>query len=217
MLDNQGEARPNAAGPAVRPRSAVIACVDASNYLPSVCQHAAWAAERLGAELRLLHAGGASDAAEDLLGRAADILVDEGVERPAAVALAGGFLDAAAGAAGPHDLLVLGRRGRATDESEVPLGANVIPVVRRAVSRVLVAPRLFLAIRRVALCFGGDDAADRRVRAFAAAALQDLEVTDSSERVARDDADMICCPREVMHDPAKADALFAVRRPVLVI
>jgi len=34
----------------------LLACVDGSTFTPSVCQHAAWAARRLGAEVEVLHA-----------------------------------------------------------------------------------------------------------------------------------------------------------------
>jgi hypothetical protein len=193
----------------------VFACIDASDYMPSVCHHAAWLAERLGADLRLLHASTSRNPRGAVLVRAAERLADEGVPPPGQELARGAFLDIAAGAASPGDVLVLGRRGRATRHRPEGVGANVVPLIRRSVASVLVAPRLFIPVSRVLVRRIGEAAADSRVDAFVARALANLEIVTSRP----EEVDMICCPRELVCNPGPAGVgpLFALRRPVLVV
>jgi hypothetical protein len=201
-----------------RPSSAaqaIFACIDASDYMPSVCHHAAWLAERLGADLRLLHASTSRNPRGAVLVRAAERLADEGVPPPGQQLARGAFLEIAAGAAGPGDVLVMGRRGRATRHRPEGVGANVVPLIRRSVASVLVAPRLFIPISRVLVRRTGEAAADTRVDGFVARALAGLEIVTSRP----EEVDMICCPRELVCNPGPEGVgpLFALRRPVMVV
>jgi hypothetical protein len=134
----------------------VVACVEASRYLATVCEHAAWAAARLGVGIELLHveetgrarrlrcAQGSSlvEPPEVLLDAAAR-LADQGCE-PMALCDAQGTLPAVVervSACG--SLVVVGRRG---GESLGACAGPVAALVRRSRSPVLVAARLFLPV-----------------------------------------------------------------------
>lgn len=191
----------------------VFACVDASDYMPSVCHHAAWIAERLHASLRLLHASASPDPQMELLTRAAERLQDEGFEPPQQELARGAFLEVAAGAGGPGDVLVLGRRGRASQRQASGIGVNIVPLIRRSVAIVLVAPRLFMPVSRALVRRSGAADADRRLDSFLARTLGGVELVTAKLT----EVDMICCPRELLAEPAAVDELFAARRPVLVV
>jgi hypothetical protein len=155
----------------------VIACVDSSEYLESVCDHAAWFAGKVSGGLELLHvqerpaartdwgiralvgARGASESAR-LLARAEGRLTEQGVEATAVSGARGDFPEVAARRCGAADLVVLGRHGCAGAAAH-ELGPNVRRIIGRVAGPVCVAPKLFLPISR-ALVVSPPPGRDRR-------------------------------------------------------
>jgi hypothetical protein len=145
LSDPPAVAAPSAARP-------VVACVDNSQYLGSVCDHAAWLAARLGAGLELLHAeephGGRRGDAK-VLEAAVGRLADEGVTDVRVVNAAQSFVAAATAASVQGACLVVGRRGRGHARlNPREVGASLAPLIEAAGCPVLVVGRLFLSLSR---------------------------------------------------------------------
>jgi nucleotide-binding universal stress UspA family protein len=148
----------------------VVACVDGSAYVESVCDHAAWFAGRIHGLIELLHveepaAAVAEPQARDkgLLERAAERLAHEGAGPFQLADRPGRFVDVACQAAGAAGVLVIGRRGSQSAGGPRRIGGNVEAIVRAAPGPVCVVPKLFLPISRVSIV---EDPASRD-RAFA--------------------------------------------------
>ena len=155
----------------------IIALIDGSTYTASVVDNAALAAEKLGAEVNLVHVIGRRDfdsAPADLsgnldLGEREELLKElaELDERKAKLARKRGrhVLDDAAArlkSAGGDitvrdeaDLVVIGKRGEAADFAQLHLGSNLERVLRRTKRPVLVAARSFRPIRRFLIAYDG--------------------------------------------------------------
>jgi nucleotide-binding universal stress UspA family protein len=128
----------------------VLACVDGSDYLSSVCDHAAWVAARCSGKLNLLtvreRALGASAPREGpLLLEAAARVHETGAEVSLALLEAGEFVRAVKRYSRPDDIIVVGRRGLSTPEG---VGASVRTLIRNTDLRLLVCGRFFLPISR---------------------------------------------------------------------
>lgn len=147
--------------------SALVACTDGSAYAPSVYDHSAWAAKRLGVPVRVLHASpspGRSAAA--LLASARHHLVSAGIERVTTESSAG-TIDTAIAPAAEGEIVVIGKRGEDADLVRTSLGRNVERLVRRRSGVFLVAARKFRPITSALLAFDGSASAQHAV-SFAA-------------------------------------------------
>lgn len=133
----------------------VVACIDNSQYLGSVCLHAAWLAARLGVGIELLHAHdprAAASGEENLLETAAARLSDEGVPDVKIIDAPGPFLAAATEVSARASCLVLGRRGRGHAHRERrDVGGSIAALIESATCPVLVVGRLFLSLRRAVI------------------------------------------------------------------
>ncbi|WP_374471651.1 universal stress protein [Phenylobacterium sp.] len=149
------------------PRGPVIACVDGSSYLASVCDHAATIAARLGVGIELLHVAepaGAADPAVRLHGQgrsgrdpvvqdAVARLTDNGAELDELFCADGGFVPVAARLARRASCLVLGRRGLASERRRSGLGGNIEQILRTVDTAVCLAPKLHLPGRRALILY----------------------------------------------------------------
>lgn len=150
-------ARDAAASPtpvAARP-SVVTACIEASPYLESVCDHAVWFASRGDLRLQLLQVSdpppqappATADEDQDPLERARERLASDGVEPAAVHASSASLSDFAAGS--QDELLVLGRRRQPRTSATQRIGVNVARMIRLSSAPLCLAPRVFLPISYV--------------------------------------------------------------------
>jgi nucleotide-binding universal stress UspA family protein len=156
----------------------VVGCIDGSVYSPSVADHAAWAAGRMGACVSLLHVVNGDGAGEDDEARrwvdveAASARVEAMGVRDAAPALReGDLVEALIEEHAAADLIVIGKRGEAADFETLRLGSNLERILRAARKPVLVASRAFRPIRRYLLAFDGGASAQKAVEDVAGSAL----------------------------------------------
>jgi hypothetical protein len=133
----------------------VLACVDGSDYLTSVCEHAAWVCSRCDGKLNLLTvqepgsqrtAMGAGQL--PLLLEAANQVEASGGEVSTSLVHVGAFAAAAAELARPDDMLVVGRRGLSSDGRCEDVGRNIRPLIEQAKARLLICGRVFFPIVR---------------------------------------------------------------------
>jgi hypothetical protein len=143
-------------GPSLGVRCAdVLACIDGSDYLPSVCDHAAWLAGRCGGRIKVLSVE-EPDAEPDLQGAGQSALLAEaaarieesGAEVSASLIDRGLFAQEATRFSRPDDILVVGRRGLASDSQVGAVGASVTSLLEATDARLLICGRVFLAISR---------------------------------------------------------------------
>jgi nucleotide-binding universal stress UspA family protein len=156
----------------------VVGCIDGSVYSPSVADHAAWAAGRMGACVSLLHVVNGESVGEDEEARrwvdveAASARVEAMGVRDAAPALReGDLVEALIEEHAAADLIVIGKRGEAADFETLRLGSNLERILRAARKPVLVASRAFRPIRRYLLAFDGGASAQKAVEDVAGSAL----------------------------------------------
>jgi nucleotide-binding universal stress UspA family protein len=180
----------------------IVAFVDGSIYAKSVCDHAAWAADRAGLPIELLHVLGrrevsnvpadlsgslAADARATLLGELAErgrLVLDEalsivrkaGISGVEAHLRIGDLVETVGEFEAEAEFIVVGKRGEAADFAKGHLGSNLERVVRSANRPVLVASRAFRPIKRFLLAFDNGPSA-RRAMAYIAASplLQELD------------------------------------------
>jgi nucleotide-binding universal stress UspA family protein len=134
----------------------ILACVDASAYLAGVCDYAAWMAGQMDASVEVLHVREARMAApsaeaegyDDRLveGEAGDRLAQQGLS--AKLHRAGEPL-AAAAARLPADVVVMGKRGTASERERRLLGSNVEAMIRATVRPICLTSKVFLPVGHV--------------------------------------------------------------------
>ncbi|MBS0411095.1 MAG: universal stress protein [Proteobacteria bacterium] len=136
----------------------ILACVDGSAYAASVCEHAAWLAERLDGRVAVLHAQDGeiptsepdkaiwSLRSHDPLEAAKWRLRDLGATQVTGRASPSGFPEAAINA--EADLIVMGKHGEATQDIRDALGHSIDAVIRGSTTPVCLAPKVFLPISR---------------------------------------------------------------------
>lgn len=136
----------------------VLACVDASSYARSVCDHAAWFAGRLGCPTRVLHAVEdmtTNDAsAQAIIRSALEVLVDEGVEDCRGQVFRTSLSDAVS-RLGP-EMVVMGKRGTDSDGDRGALGSHVAAMLNAVAVPVCLASQVFLPIRRALAVLDAD-------------------------------------------------------------
>lgn len=136
----------------------VVALIDRSLYAMSVGMHAVWLAERMGADLELLHVcdpdlNGAARG-HGLLADLAAYLADHGVSTPVQRVIEGGLADAVAQSAA--SLFVMGKRGADSQDDRQVLGGQVDAVLRATSAPVCLASQVVLPITRALVVTDGD-------------------------------------------------------------
>jgi nucleotide-binding universal stress UspA family protein len=144
----------------------VLACVDSSSYVNSVCDHAAWFAGRSDASIEVIQVlrGAAADLPVSLAARRTTSsaliehclgrLRDEGVSDARGVQLQGEFIELVASRA--PDLLVMGKRGDASESRRRRLGSSVDAMIRATQAPICLTSKLFLPIRRGLILLDAD-------------------------------------------------------------
>jgi hypothetical protein len=136
----------------------ILACIDASDYANSVCDHAAWFAGRLDDDIQVIHA--LEDrlepdaAATAIIDAAIRLLKEEGIERCHGRTLLGS-LPQAVEAVSPR-LVVMGKRGVESAPEPGALGSHVVPVLGATSAPVCLASKIFLPIRRALVLLDAD-------------------------------------------------------------
>jgi hypothetical protein len=133
-------------------REWVLACIDESAYANSVCDHAAWFASHPEVGVEILHVvetpSDPSSAGSDMLvARALRRLGEEGVGPLAEAAPSTSLIEALAGA--DAGIVVMGKRGTATDGDRAALGSNVDAAIHGCDKPICFAPRFFMPMHRV--------------------------------------------------------------------
>lgn len=141
----------------------VLACIDGSAYAGSVCDHAAWLAGPLAAELDVLHVEESASSDRDssearridgLLLRARERLADHGVQ-PLRLRLDHGEVAAAVLAAGAS-LTVIGKRGERSEGRREALGSNAAALLRRGDGDLCLVSHVYLPVRRALVLADAD-------------------------------------------------------------
>lgn len=136
----------------------VLACVDGSSYDTSVCDHAAWLASRMGADVDVLHvaAAGGSTASDvrDIERQARERLQDIGVAPRRSHVLEGDFCEAAVGLA--PDMYVIGKRGADSARDRRRLGSNVERLIRLTPAPICLASLVFLPVSKALVLLDAD-------------------------------------------------------------
>ncbi|TVQ59285.1 MAG: universal stress protein [Rhodobacteraceae bacterium] len=160
--------------------SSIYAFVDGSPFAESVCDHAAWASERLDLPVAPAHAldrpamavavgrgagpdGGAESFGRAVLEQAERQLRAAGVETAEPVMREGGFVDALCALAEGAAVAVIGKRGMTAEKPRPDLGANLERTARARRGPLLVAARGFRPIRRALIAFDGGPSAIKAV------------------------------------------------------
>jgi nucleotide-binding universal stress UspA family protein len=157
----------------------VLACVDASSYARSVCDHAAWFASRLDCPTRVLHAvediTSSDDNARSIIRAALEVLLDEGVDVCRGQVYRAPLADAANRLA--PEMVVMGKRGTSSDQERGSLGSNVAAMLKAVDAPICLASQVFLPIRR-ALAVLDADMDHRRAVEFVGShpGLRDLDI-----------------------------------------
>lgn len=150
--------------------------MDGSPFAESVCDHAAWAAERLDLPVAPAHAldrpamamavGRANGADADpesfgrrVLEKAESRLRAAGVETAPPVMRDGGFVEALCALAEGAAVAVVGKRGMTAEHPGLDLGANLERTARARRGPLLVAARGFRPVRRALIAFDGGPSA----------------------------------------------------------
>ncbi|WP_334164120.1 universal stress protein [Phenylobacterium sp.] len=149
----------------------VIACIDGSSYLGSVCDHAATLAARLRVGVELLHVeeppadrhGGAGgpprphgprrSLSDPVVRDAAARLSENGAQVQELFTADGPFLPIAARLSRTASCVVVGRRGLSSERQSSGLGDNIERLLRHLEPAVCVAPKLHLPGRRALILF----------------------------------------------------------------
>lgn len=128
----------------------VLACVDASGYARSVCDHAAWFAGRLDCPTRVIHAAEdpneSNIRANSIVRSALEVLLDEGIENCCGQVFRTSLADAAVKLS--PQMLVMGKRGSDSDPGFRILGSHVAPLINAVTVPVCLASQVFLPINR---------------------------------------------------------------------
>src|SRR5689334_21873310 len=146
----------------------VLACIDGSAYDGSVCDHAAWLASRMDANVDVMHViaegtrrvpgGPAGSVAypdpRGVAGRARERLQDSGVAPRRSDIRRGDFCDVAAelGAG----MYVMGKRGADSAHDRRRLGSNVECLIRRTEAPICLASLVFLPVNRALVLLDAD-------------------------------------------------------------
>jgi nucleotide-binding universal stress UspA family protein len=133
----------------------ILACIDASSYANSVCDHAGWFASDPDIGVEVLHVASPASAGVPLaLATAGDALIDRAVRRlqeegvgPISSAHLSGSLTAVA-TQRDAEVIVMGKRGDTTESERRRLGSNVDAMIRATETPVCLTSKLFLPIRR---------------------------------------------------------------------
>jgi hypothetical protein len=222
--------------PLPRPQQApkVAAFIDGSEYLESICDHAAWCAGRVSGAIQLAYVdephvarsandNAAEETGHDLLRRALARLADDGAPEAESRLLSGSLPDCARTLSLSADLLILGRHSTGSRG----VGQNVPLVIHASSAPVLVTPKLFLPIARAMIV----DAPGRSAPGFACSALAVpwldglalRRVDPEADAPADIPCDLVVVPRVAFLEdatPALRNAAhrhLRSRRPVLVI
>lgn len=143
----------------------VIACVDGSSYLGSVCDHAASLAARLRVGVELLHVDESSAEAParphgprrshgyPMVRDAAARLSENGAQVRELFTADGPFLPVAARLSRSASCVVVGRRGLSSERQSSGLGDNIERLLRHVETAVCLAPKLHLPGRRALILF----------------------------------------------------------------
>ena len=144
----------------------VLACVDSSSYINSVCDHAAWFAGRSDATIEVLQVlrGAAVDvpmslatrtaASRALIEHSVGRLHDDGMSSVRSALLQGEFVEIAASR--QADIIVMGKRGDASESRRRHLGSSVDAMIRGTRTPVCLTSKLFLPIRRGLILLDAD-------------------------------------------------------------
>ncbi|MGH6910357.1 MAG: universal stress protein [Phenylobacterium sp.] len=161
----------------------VLACIDRSTYAASVCDHAAWLAGPINADLVVLHVeehpdapkSGLSgrDGAGAMVATAVDRLRDAGARVEGRI-IAGRFPDVAAALGA--DLIVMGKRGSGTEGDPQGLGSRVEGMIRATEVTLCITSKVYLPVHRALALLDADPTHRRSVEVMRAhPGLRDLE------------------------------------------
>ena len=161
----------------------VLACIDRSSYAASVCDHAAWLAGPINADLVVLHVeehpvalhpgSGRRDGAEATVATAVERLRDAGAHVEGRI-IEGRFPDVAA--ALDADLIVMGKRGSGTEGDPQGLGSRVEAMIRATETPLCFTSKVYLPVHRALALLDADLAHRRSVEVMRAhPGLRDLE------------------------------------------
>ncbi|MBS0335087.1 MAG: universal stress protein [Proteobacteria bacterium] len=144
----------------------ILACVDASAYAGSVCDHAGWFASDPDVGVEVLHVveghgAIALEAGERIVKSAVGRLREQGVGPITSAMAEGAFVPTAA--AHEADIVVAGKRSSVSDAPRGRLGAQAGALVHAAPGPVCLVPKLFLPIHRALILL---DAEPRHVAAL---------------------------------------------------
>lgn len=157
--------------------NAILACVDGSGYEAGVCDYAAWLAGRANAEIQLLHAREGKPvrpahswmraASPSPLSYGERRLQENGLEGVRPLLVEGPFIEAMVAAGRDARLIVLGKRGTATESDRGGLGANIAAAISSTDRPVCLAARTFLPIHRALVLIDSDPEHQRTVNLLA--------------------------------------------------
>jgi nucleotide-binding universal stress UspA family protein len=139
----------------------ILACIDASTYANSVCDHAGWFASDPDIGVEVLHVSPPAPdnsntpesesqtlriAGDALVARATRRLLEEGVRPVTWAHLDGGLVEIAPTRGA--EVIVMGKRGDASETKRGNLGGHVDPMLRATITPVCLTSKLFFPIRR---------------------------------------------------------------------
>lgn len=185
----------------------IIALIDGSVYSQSVCDHAAWVAQRTGWAVELMHVLGRRDGVEKadysgsialgartalleelaeldaqrarlvthrgraILEDARAILDKAGINEITTRLRHGDIVDTVAAQEGEAEMVMIGKRGEASDFAKGHLGSNLERIIRSSTKPVFVSSRAFKSVARVLIAYDGGASAMRAVDHVARTAL----------------------------------------------
>jgi hypothetical protein len=164
--------------------SIVLACIDRSAYGPSVCDHAAWLAGSIDADILVLHvdeeAGGrkaaspSGKAADALVAAAVERLRDHGASRVEGQAVAGRFVEVASDLGA--EIIVMGKRGAGSEGDPGGLGGQVERMIRATETTLCFTSKVHLPVHRTLALLDADMTHRRSVEVMQAhPGLRELE------------------------------------------
>jgi nucleotide-binding universal stress UspA family protein len=148
----------------------VLACLDGSAYTDAVCDYAAWLADLMDGEIRLLHVqdgARANKGAPPPLRLGLERMAEHGVTVAEAELDSGSLVGRCVGraAAGAADAMVVGKRGFDSRPDSRALGHHVGALIGETDQPVLLASRTFLPVART-VCLLDADLDHRRTVEF---------------------------------------------------
>jgi nucleotide-binding universal stress UspA family protein len=162
----------------------ILACIDRSAYASSVCDHAAWLAAGIEAEVRILHVEQADAGAlasprppermDAHVAAAVQRLREDGVARVEGQVVAGGFVDVAV--AQGADIIVMGKRGSGSEGDPGGLGSQVEGMIRATETSLCFTSKVHLPVHRALALLDADLSHRRSIEVMRAhPGLRDLE------------------------------------------